>query len=106
MNILWVMWAFNQHTPSWDSEMGISLHDLNIIGGLPILGLPYDEFIHLIEELCRKTYIFQQLGNIQESMLNYVFSTRMGMFFMTSGLSFFFFKGKMSYMVLRGITGT
>ncbi|KAI5316830.1 hypothetical protein L3X38_036537 [Prunus dulcis] len=34
--------------------MGISLYDLKVIGGLPILGLPYDEFIPLNRELCRE----------------------------------------------------
>ncbi|CAB4299031.1 unnamed protein product [Prunus armeniaca] len=34
--------------------MGISLYDLKVIGGLPILGLQYDEYIPLNEELCRE----------------------------------------------------
>ncbi|KAM6569605.1 hypothetical protein CsatB_017590 [Cannabis sativa] len=32
-------------------EMGISLYDLKVIGGLPILGVPYEEFIPLNEKL-------------------------------------------------------
>ncbi|CAB4268593.1 unnamed protein product [Prunus armeniaca] len=37
-----------------NGEMGISLYDLKVIGGLPILGLQYDECIPLNEELCRE----------------------------------------------------
>ncbi|XP_060974547.1 uncharacterized protein LOC133039658 [Cannabis sativa] len=32
-------------------EMGISLYDLKVIGGLPILGIPYEEFIPLNKKL-------------------------------------------------------
>ncbi|KAM6557050.1 hypothetical protein CsatB_004069 [Cannabis sativa] len=32
-------------------EMGISLYDLKVIGGLPILGIPYEEFIPLNKRL-------------------------------------------------------
>ncbi|CAB4263733.1 unnamed protein product [Prunus armeniaca] len=34
-----------------NGEMSISSYDLKVIGGLPILGLPYDKFIPLNEEL-------------------------------------------------------
>ncbi|KAM6559054.1 hypothetical protein CsatA_028293 [Cannabis sativa] len=32
-------------------EMGISLYDLKVIGSLPILGVPYKEFVPLNEKL-------------------------------------------------------
>lgn len=35
-----------------NGEMGISLHDLKLIGGLPILGYPYEEFVPVNSELC------------------------------------------------------
>lgn len=35
-----------------NGEMGISLHDLKLIGGLPILGRPYEEFVPVNSELC------------------------------------------------------
>ncbi|TQE05683.1 hypothetical protein C1H46_008702 [Malus baccata] len=34
--------------------MSISLYDLKVIGGLPILGVPYEEFIPPNHDLCRK----------------------------------------------------
>ncbi|KAL6286893.1 hypothetical protein ACE6H2_011283 [Prunus campanulata] len=37
-----------------NGEMGISLYDLKIIGGLPILGIPYEEFIPPNQDLQRE----------------------------------------------------
>ena len=35
-------------------EMSISLYDLKVIGGLPILGTPYEEFLPSNYDLCKK----------------------------------------------------
>ncbi|CAN6552507.1 unnamed protein product [Malus baccata var. baccata] len=37
-----------------NGEMSISLYDLKVIGGLPILGAPYEEFIPPNGDLCKK----------------------------------------------------
>ncbi|XP_050150142.1 uncharacterized protein LOC126625111 isoform X1 [Malus sylvestris] len=37
-----------------NGEMSISLYDLKVIGGLPILGAPYEEFIPPNDDLCKK----------------------------------------------------
>ncbi|XP_020411123.1 uncharacterized protein LOC109946775 [Prunus persica] len=47
-----------------NGEMGISLYDLKVIGGLPILGLPYDEFIPLNRELCREDLYPSTIGEL------------------------------------------
>ncbi|CAB4308903.1 unnamed protein product [Prunus armeniaca] len=47
-----------------NGEMGISLYDLKVIGGLPILGLPYDEFIPLNKELCREDLYPSTVGEL------------------------------------------
>ncbi|CAL8999685.1 unnamed protein product [Prunus brigantina] len=47
-----------------NGEMSISLYDLKVIGGLPILGLPYDEFIPLNEELCREDLYPSSVGEL------------------------------------------
>ncbi|XP_060970444.1 uncharacterized protein LOC133037370 [Cannabis sativa] len=46
---LWGPLANTFHHSS--GEMGISLYDLKVIGGLPILGIPYEEFIPLNAKL-------------------------------------------------------
>ncbi|CAL9026469.1 unnamed protein product [Prunus brigantina] len=47
-----------------NGEMSISLYDLKVIGGLPILGLPYDEFIPPNEELCREDLYPSSVGEL------------------------------------------
>ncbi|CAB4316426.1 unnamed protein product [Prunus armeniaca] len=47
-----------------NGEMGISLYDLKVIGGLPILGLPYDEFIPLNNKLCREDLYPSTVGEL------------------------------------------
>ncbi|CAB4282678.1 unnamed protein product [Prunus armeniaca] len=47
-----------------NGEMSISLYNLKVIGELPILGLPYDEFIPLNEELCREDFYHSSVGEL------------------------------------------